>query len=586
VTCAAVSDGVAFTRNRSSLMTSQPLDRIETPLGLEQQRSIFGSDALVHFDTPLVAVENPCPGITFAIASPFPLASSVHVSRHNARWVRVMAVADTGDMVVARIRFDGDIDGFWKSVAARFARDDVGGEGAWALPDQHHSDTMDALLDPGLWGLSPLAPPPVVQAWARGHARLRYEIEGIDETTGYAFVVEQALRLKALVLEALQRVDCDVRQVMLERRSLSYRVGRRLLQFSRSCGEVDGLRNVRQALRTEPLPTLRWLAELHSGRPLRDALLRGRSVPAAICESASLAPATQRFVARHAQHVPDASVTHWLHTLAVLQFLPRQFWPADKSDWRELMDVVAAVGSESDFTGPPEKAGVLVLEILRSHHRLRAAPSGAREENSARASYGKMHADRCLANAIMAIYRQVTGQACRVSPSVVAACWATAKSELPSNRLERALGTSAPAFVHHWLATLPEISPLRVDGYVFSVLRTQEEVFRLGRSLRNCLRRLRHQMSYLLSGHVLFSIQDAEGNAVGVAAYYLEQVAGGVWIQFHESLGEANADLPPAVAEAANHCRSVLCSNSKQFADYRRIADVLARAIEARLADE
>jgi len=335
-------------------MSNATMGWVFDEVGEAAQPTLLSWRELAHSATPVVALERPIPGIARCVIAPVPLLwlpAADRPANHGTRRVRCLAADDEGRLAAPRLVFNGDAESLLVALRQCLARDGRPGPDEAARPLA--TDSVATLRDPAHWGLwgpeGPSHPRTVAWQWAermRRHAAPHAWLRSAPDPQHY--LCQLGERLRACVDWVFAALPAALRSAIPGRPELSWGLARQVLSLAEAHGS-NARRYAEQALRCEPLPTLRWI---EAGGPLALALFEGRSLPRELCRMASIAPATVRHVARQALDVPDLPVSVWTVLLAAVDRLPPSRRPCGPTQWRELAAVAEVVAGELDVAEP------------------------------------------------------------------------------------------------------------------------------------------------------------------------------------------------------------------------------------------
>jgi hypothetical protein len=545
--------------------------------------SVLSWRDLGHSETPVVALERPLPGIARCVIAPVPLLwlpVSDRPARHRSRRVRCLAVDDAGNLAAPEAVFTGDAEALLAGIRHHLFRS------ARSLPADGDStprlDTVAALRDPANWGLwargGPDQPLAVAWQWAMQVQQSRERADARLSPGSVLHLVRQlGRRLQWCVDWVIGGLPRRIGTAMLERPDLGHGLARHLLLLAHGHGGAAP-RHVEQALRCEALPTLRWAVK---DAGLAQTLFAGRSMPRELCRVAGVGASAIRHVARQARCIPDLSPPRWRDLLTVLDRLPAQRRPLGSSQWGRLAALAGVVARSTDPCDP--NARTVAIEALLAGARRMALGNGI-ERGEDRGWQGVLLEDDSaeeLARLVCALNHEASGDGplAALRRITVAADPERAGSggDLAS-RLVDALGRgSAEEFGGLWLALLPPVPSMRLNGCTLSLLRAMHDVLGLGRALRNCLDGAKAVLTYLVSLRCLVGIVDDRGEPIGMVALLLERSSDDVLLQVSQALGPHNKPLSDDVAAAARQFVGWVAGQPASFEGFMRVGEALGR---------
>jgi len=546
--------------------------------------SVLSWRDLAHNETPVVALDGPLPGIVRCVVAPVPLLwlpVADRPARHPSRRVRCLAVDDRGNLAAPEAVFTGDAEALLAGLRHHLAKaqDDPAPAPNWSA----RLDTVAALRDPVNWRLwaagGPDQPLTVAWQWAtRAQRACEPHGERVAPGRTLQFVGRLGARLQQCVDWVVGGLPRSIGRALRLRPDLRHGLARLLLQRAERHGDA-AVRYTEQALLCEPLPNLRWFAE---DEGIAQALFTGASLPRALCRAAGISAAAARHVARQADCIPELAPSVWLDVLAALDRLPSHRRPFGSWQWARLAALVGDVAKEGDARDPDMRP-VVISAMLAGARRL---PLGRCAEQPAENDWQSLVAGAAsaeqLAIFICRLNRETSGgrslAGLRHLQAAGDAGFGGAGAASLAERLIDALGEgNAERFGELWLELLPAVGPMRSGGYTLRLLRTLREVLRLGRALRNCVRRPDMALSYLVSLRCLIAVEDDGGRPIGLVALLIERSGGDLLLQVSEALGPRNGPLPVGAASAAEEFADRMSGQSARFESFVRFGEALGR---------
>ncbi len=546
----------------------------------DAQPSLLPWSELAHAATPVVALQRPLPGIARCVVAPVPLLwlpASGRSSRHESRRVRCLAVDDAGNLAAPEIVFRGDAKALLAAMQHYLAHPaPAAADGFAPAPD-----AVAALRDPLRWRLFPEVrseppelPSSVAGQWALHVLRARRGDRYVPTASDVTQLLHQlGRRLHDYVDWVIGALAPPLADLLRERDALSCGIACQLLRAADRAGGA-ARRYAEQALRCEPLPTLRLMAE---GGSLAAALFDGSSVPRELARLAQVRAVTVRHLARQAQWIPDLPSPAWLQLIAAVDRLPAQRRPHGPRQWGALVGLLGRVTEA--FGGPDEEAasGLTLAALLAGAQRVALGRQDGRE--NAPGGQGAFDGDAGAAefSALLArLYLELSKPQPARGPDVAAADAADRCERIARFVCAFGAGTSR-GFCDLWLGLLPEVPPQRIGDFAVRLLRTSDEAVAHGRALGNCLTDPARLLEYLGEPSVLLAIDDAHDAPCGLAQVALRRRRGRLCLEVDDALGIRNTTLPAPAVEAAEVFAAGLSGQAARLENFTRAGEALAR---------
>ena len=540
--------------------------------------SVLSWRDLAHSETPVVALDRPVSGIARCVVAPVPLLwlpAADRPARHPVRRVRCLAVDDAGNLAAPEAVFTGDAEALLACIRHHLStarRSSRAPHGPPLLPD-----TAAALRDPANWRLwAPGGPDqPLAVAWQWATRAQRTGEPGSAATPlGRALQLVRRLghRLQWCVDWVIGGLPGPLGRAMLDRPDLRHGLARRLLEMADRHGG-DARRYAEQALRCEPLPMLRWIAE---DGTVAQTLFAGRSMPEALCRTVGISDAAARHVSRQANAIAELPPPVWLDVLALLDRLPAHRRPFGPWQWGRLAALCREVAQATDPRDPDARQ-VAIGAMLAGARRL---PLGRSAEQPQESDWQSLFADAASPEQLAALVCRLHRETAADGPlaALRQPGGAAADGGSLAARLVDALGEgSAEGFGDLWLQLLPAATPMRAGGYTLRLLGSMREALRCGRALRNCARHPETVLAYLVSLRCLVAIEDDGGRPIGLVAVLLERNGDDLLLQASEALGPRNRPLPAEAAGAAEKFVDDLAAKPARFENFVRVGEALGR---------